>query len=421
MKTKVLFITFATFTAACSNHESIELEYTISDSQKNCVDYRSYEEALEIAEKSINMLNYTSGTTRSQSKKRIIDQSERIAYVNNNKTRSVSNTNDTLIYVFNFENNDGFALVSASKNTEALLAITDKGYCSPDEESEIQGFNTFIEAAKDYVYNASKAPILRKPSDPIVDTKDSVIYAYQEVGPYISVNWGQSLPEGEFCPNGLAGCANTALAQIISYYNYPTMINITYPNADVSAQNLNWSALKTHATGHPRTSCDDQSTHDAIGRLLRQLGKYTNSSYDSNSTGTSLDNLEPALDSLGYSHGTLRLYKSIVARIALDGHHLIFMGGFANQGGHGWALDGYNTVSATIYHMGRTITSGWFIMNTTHETKYYLHFNWGWYGDCNGYFLEGIYDTTQAYSYDNPTNVHNYNLNQNVQMVEIYH
>ena len=30
----------------------------------------------------------------------------------------------------------------------------------------------------------------------------------------------------------------------------------------------------------------------------------------------------------------------------------------------------------------------------------YYHVNWGWYGDSNGYFEAGVFDTQQAYEYD---------------------
>lgn len=423
MKTKLLLLTFAAFIAACSNQDQLDADSAISNSQENKDAFRNYEEALLIAEASINMFDNNSVPTRNHNKSRKIKRSERKAYTNDIKTRAISADKDTLIYIFNFENNEGFALVSASKNTEALLAITDKGYCNPEEKSKIEGFDDFIQMAKIYVLNATKTPILRIYDDPIVETKDSITYAYQEVGPYISVNWGQTLPEGEFCPNGVAGCGNTALAQIMSYYNYPTSISITFPGAGVTTQSLNWTAMKAHSTGHPRNSCSDQTTHDAIGRLLRQLGTLNNSVYDMTDslTSTQTSNLSSTINTLGYSQGNWRSYKSIVARNSLDDSELFYMVGTGSGGGHAWVLDGYRTVIATIRHMGRTATSGWFIIDVTTETNYYLHFNWGWYGDCNGYFLEGIYNTTQAYLYDNSTNVHNYNFSSGVEMKCIYH
>lgn len=409
MKTKIILIIIAAFLVGCSNQDSIELENTIADMQDNNNDILSYEEALSIAESSISMLDHNSASTRSHEKSRKINCSEKKAYTNNIKTRADSDDNDTLIYVFNFEDNDGFALVSASRNTEALLAITDKGHCNPDEKSEIQGFELFVEMAKNYVSNAKKTPILRKPQDPIVEIRDSITSICHEIGPFVSVNWGQTLPEGESCPNGISGCANTAMAQIMSYYNYPTSINLTYLHPD-SVLYLDWSAMKAHSTGHNRNSCVDQTTHDAISKLLRQLGALNNSTYYSNVTNTDEDNVPYTFTILGYPNSGWETYSRSEVHYGLNNHKLYYMCGYSIGGGHGWVFDGGDIVNSTIYHYGRTATSGWFLMNISHETDYYLHFNWGWYGDCNGYFLEGIFDTTQAYSYDHPTNVHNYDF-----------
>ena len=80
-------------------------------------------------------------------------------------TRSgeASSDNDTLLYVFNFENNEGFALVSASKNTEGLMAIVEQGYCDPDTPSEIEGFEMFKDMAKEYHLEGRQEPQASSP------------------------------------------------------------------------------------------------------------------------------------------------------------------------------------------------------------------------------------------------------------------
>lgn len=414
----LLFVA-ASFMVACSNQDSVDSEISISDAQENNKEIRTYAEALSIAESSLSMLDKQSVSTRNVTKSRTINSSERKAYTKNVITRGNSIEEDTLIYVFNFEDNDGFALVSASKNTEALLAITDNGNCNPEEKSGNKGFEEFVEMAKEYVANAMKAPILRKPSNPVIETKDSIVYAYRGIEPYLRVNWGQMYPEGEFCKYGIAGCGNTAMAQIMSYFSYPTSINLTYAGADIDTQNLNWPAMRAHATGHTRSSCDDPTTHDAIGRLLRQLGKLNNSHYFFDATTADQQCIPLTFETLGFTCDNWSDYKGLVVRHGLDNHSLFYMIGFSPTGGHAWVLDGYNSVYSTIYHLARTTTSGWFTSDITYETTNYLHFNWGWYGDCNGFFLEGIYDTTQAYSFDNPTNTHNFNLKSNVQVLQV--
>ena len=144
MKTKLFsFISIAVIMASCTLDPVENYDNQAVSTQKNAT-IRSYVEALEIAQNSISLLD-GAAKTRGTVNNRIIDLSEKKVFKLDALTRTESNVNDTLIYVFNFENNEGFALVSASKATEGLLAITEEGYCNPDETSGIDGFDLFLE------------------------------------------------------------------------------------------------------------------------------------------------------------------------------------------------------------------------------------------------------------------------------------
>lgn len=431
MKAKLLsLLSIAVFFTACSNQDSNNPESLSTMRNNSECNIRSYEEALAIAQASIPMLENSSSLTRSVGTHRKIDLNDRKVFKLDAeaKTRTNSNINDTLIYVFNFEDNAGFALVSASKNTNGLLAITEQGYCDPDTPSEIEGFEMFKTMAKDYVLNAS-AP-LRTPSGPIVETKDSITYSFSTVGPYVTVRWGQSHPEGEYCSNGICGCTNTAMAQIMSYYNYPSSIDLTYSGADVSTQNLDWTSMKAHSTGHTLSNCGTQDTHKAIGRFLRQLGKMNHSTYYTNPPSTSTSSttyVKPTFETLGYTCGNWADYLSLIVRNQLNNAHLyVVIGRRLKEDnttvGHCWMLDGYKTITITIQKMARTATSGWFFTGEViTENNYYLHFNWGWYGNCSGYFAEGVYDTSQALIYDTGTHNVSYNYNISNKFLNVYH
>ena len=46
-----------------------------------------------------------------------------------------------------------------------------------------------------------------------------------------------------------------------------------------------------------------------------------------------------------------------------------------------------------------------------------LHINWGWNGNCNGYFTFGTYNTADSESYDTGTNTANYNFIYPIRML----
>lgn len=433
MKKKVLLILSVLMSlglfSSCSSSDddastaSKVLESLPAMSSNSGSEIRSYEEALAIAQASIPMLEQSSSTTRSVGTQRKIDINDKKVFKLNSKTRNALNINDTLIYVFNFEDNAGFALVSASKNTDGLLAITEQGYCDPDTPSEIEGLEMFKVMAKEYVRRTS-IEIPRGPNDPIIETRDSITYSYSTVGPYVNVRWGQLHPEGEYCPNGKSGCANTAMAQIMSYYNYPTSINLTYSGADISVQSLDWLSMKSHNTGHNLSSCSTPEPHKAIGRMMRQIGELSCSSYNTNpqTTSTNSQNILQAFSSLGYNTcDDWCPFAGFFARAQLNIAHLLLVGGQSTGSGHAWVLDGYKTVTKTIREMARTATSGWFFTgHVSVENDYFMHYNWGWYGDSNGYFAEGVYNTAQAQYYDAVTTDSLLNFSEAVQFIYVY-
>ena len=241
---KYLLIVAVIFGVASCSERSTDDDLAYLDRQEKQGTIRSVDEALQIAETSINMLE-SSSTTRSALGRQIAVDKTRV-YKLKEKTRTEEN--DTLLYVVNFENNEGFAVIAAPRSVEPLLAITESGYYDPEELTDIEGFNEFMEMAKRYVMERYNANELRSLD---LYYKDEIITLEDPVGPYVTVKWGQTQPEGYYCSNGYSGCTNTAIAQIMTHYEYPTSISLTYPGADISTQSLNWTQMRLHQTQHP--------------------------------------------------------------------------------------------------------------------------------------------------------------------------
>ena len=369
---------------------------------------RSYEEAQEIAQNAVSLLDSESDT-RSSVHQRKIAQEGKIVYKLDAKTRSNGIANDTLIYVFNFENNDGFALVSASRATEGLLAVTEKGHCNPEEQSGIEGFDLFIEMAKDYVANANIRSL--EPIDSLMSISVEYEYTHNIVGPYVNVRWGQTHTEGEFCPNNICGCASTAMAQVMSYYEYPGSMTITYPESDQTFQVFDWPAMKNHLTHHYLAACfsDNVDVHKSIGRLCRQLGFISNSEYHTDGTGTwtYTSDLKSTMNYYGYNtYGWYDFDNSYACQV-LDNENVIIMyGNHQGTNGHFWVFDGYD--AATYYIYTYTYVEGGSERELTRVSGPHSvllnHLNWGWYGVNNGYFLSNVFDPSQVQFPDTNSN-----------------
>lgn len=411
----LVFILVATFASCSEEMDSVEYpEFTSSH-------LRSYSEAIEIAQRGISMLEGNSGTRSENGTRRKIDMNG-FKCVTSKPTRS--GDVDTLLYVVNFEDNQGYAIVSARRDVEGLLAVTESGTYDPLHKSENEGLNMFMDLASGYEFG---------PLIPIPGPEPTVVYHY--CGPYITVRWGQRWPEGYFCLNGKSGCTITAMAQILSYFAYPTGIDLTYPDADLTYQALDWNSIKKHVYGTSAINCDNHinsicsasnDSHMTLARLCRQLGKLAHTYYDNQGNPSNWgsytydDDARDALVELGYIVNDSLTYSGQEIRHDLNNHHLILMcgGDSINNGNnneyidHSWVIDGY-CHKEILMPMG---IDGELIQT---EQYYYNHINWGWNGLDNGYFLDGVWDVSQYESLDSLSTHQQYNFHKNLRYMNV--
>ena len=406
---KLLYIATAIILASCSN-DSMDFEQQDIRQQKQLSKTRTVTEAIDIANAAASQFF---GTTRSAGKVVDIDN---IEVVTSPTTRSNGEGNDTLLYIVNYTDNNGFAVVSASRNTEGLLAVTEQGNYDPAVESKNGGFEMFMDMAEEYVSNAIIEIPEPELQDPIIypikefkETRDTITDI--EVAPKLEVKWGQSGEEGKFATNHRTGCVNTATAQIMSYFCYPSQITLTYLGDNARNIYLIWDEIKYHKGPHQLGCSATTNAHDAIAYLHKELGYRNNSRYfiDHPTYGTTTITLEDStkypFESLGYTTSDFIDFYQYDLNIAslLNENKLIFMMGSttANGTGHAWVIDGGKKLVIADRFWTRAIGAIWEIESETiTETEYYHH-NWGWYGDCNGYFNKNVLATNGAFDYDN--------------------
>ncbi|MBQ8224968.1 MAG: C10 family peptidase [Bacteroides sp.] len=422
MKKLFFCATLVTLTfVACSNEEDWSIEM---NSQKVVQSKtRSIEEAAQIAQNAIGML--TDAETRSIGD-RCIDFGN-VKFVTTASTRN--GEKDTLLYVFNYTNNNGFAVVSANKTTEPLLAVTEQGTYDSTTANENNGFNLFMDMAEQYVSTTSTElePIPDDGTEDFMQIKivsDTVNEV--KVAPKLCVQWGQTGYEGAFAPNGIAGCGNVAATQVMSYYCHPTQLNITFSGAPTSLLTLDWNAIKLHPIEHSNLICfATDEAHTAIGLLHREIGELNYSTYNTNSTSTYISNVRNTFIQLGYTTSSITNYSNENFYSQLSNNKLLYMGGSATVGGHAWVVDGCHKFTVNqVEWIKENSNSKWEVSEVYDPVNVeYLHINWGWDGSCNGYFYVGVFSTDRAISYDNrDTFVNNnvaYDFDTNLRYFEI--
>ncbi len=406
MKKIVCLIVSVLLLTACEK-ESIKTVLDSGRDRTQNAETRSYEEALSIASSSLSFFPNTRGDVN-----KIIDESNSFVIKNDKKTRSTASLPDTLFYVFNFTGKNGFAVVSALSTTEGLIAVTEEGdYQSSLKENP--AFSFMMELAKEY--------LTRGNFNPVIEPIDTTLI--QSDGPRISVAWGQNYPEGNLFYNGISGCTNTAIAQILTYYMYPSSI-VYSENGTNENVSLQWSEIKKHKRTY-NNSCYDctanSSAHTAISKLVRQIGLWnlSNDTTNTNSTSTSTYNQFISINNLGYNYTSYISYTSGASVTQLNNNRLLLMNGSAmsngNQG-HSWVVDGYKQLRV-LYLDNNGLEPVYYT-----ETYTYNHINWGWNGKANGYFLDGVFSITNELEYDYNLSFNgSYNFKYNLNYSAIYH
>lgn len=305
---------------------------------------------------------------------------------------------DTLMYIVNFKNDAGFAVVGADKRTEPIFAIIDHGNYDINtlETEENEGFITFLNLAiateLEDIKGSQKNNLSRATSNGwnIVS----------KINPIIKTKWSQggvNNPNsfGKYCPNKVTGCTVTATAQILSHFQ--TIGRIQWSNNGTSGSAiLNWSRIMADCErtgGYLSPSTTPQSI-DEIAHLCRYLGVAFNANYkidkkhpEKNSTGVGEDKPIDWFNKWGGLKAT-KLAKYDENRIisAIQSGNPVYGRGNSGKrkflgirvswkGGHAWIYDGY------IY------------ATKDNNPQKLIHCNWGWGGSCNGFYLSKVFNT----------------------------
>lgn len=333
---------------------------------------------------------------------------------------------DTVLYAVNFENEDGFALVAAKNDVEPLLALIDEGSFDSEENMKNYDFQSIL--YKTLLYASRPSPALASYTTPTPTLQPGyydTIMPKTRREPLVKVKWGQSWPEGMFCPNKIAGCGPVAALQILSAMELPQSITYTFPEKDISTENIDWSELKKHVKSGPWENfcvvfndCSlSKNGHRSLGRIARQIGYDANANYLQNGTETVSNSVTDVITRLtgknvwrqGNSALTLYNYmydlgsSNIVAYVRGDDCSE------ESAGGHAWVADGVWQVGLIIYFWGEGAVVDpsqppTMVRTQVQDCSRYLHFNWGYNGNCNGYFLVNVFEMDKGYEYDERVN-----------------
>ena len=310
----------------------------------------------------------------------------------------INSDNESVIYAFDFENY-GFILIAADDAIEPVLGYSfDNHYTSENQSQGFKGvlweYGTHITYLRTNKIEAS--PEISQQWNELASFKPSVFTpkdGSKDIEPLLTVTWDQSWPYNYYCPirttqpnsNGqaLVGCVATAMSQIMLYWRYPhqgtgSHTYYCYPfgsqTANFGATTYDWDAMQDNIS----------QINLAAGIIGYHAGVSVDMDYNSpGGSGAFSEDVAYALKTyFNYSNSVmwqqrfnpLSTWEGIL-QDQLEDNCPVYYSGQSPDGGHAFVVDGY------------------------HESDGKYHFNFGWGGSGNGWFLitdAGGFTTYQA-------------------------
>ena len=355
--TKFACVMIAVFAASCqrdsvaeqhdisNNNEAQELSYSISE-----------EEALKNLEKELT--NLYEETTRSKELR--VRKIEPInSSLLNVHTRSTEIPADDLLYIVEFEDDNGSAILGADRRVESVFAILDKGVISAEDFSNaVNGnnqdkINTYLAGliANEAIEQVSTNRAALLP--PLIEdlkygyfVYDTLVNESREC--YLRTKWKQREPFNDLCYNEdgekcVAGCVTIAGAQAL-LHAYPDPRYITLEDEIFDKELLNMKRYGVTVPANMQASVDHE-----VARYVYKFATLTNTDLQPNSSAgyltyvASLFNELEGFESAEYCNICDTTFTKVVRdQLYIDGLPTIMHGvATGHIWGHAWAIDAY--------------------------------------------------------------------------------
>ena len=266
------------------------------------------------------------------------------------------------IYVFS--SGEGFAVLPADDVAPALLGYSESGVFVEENPA----LKWWMEQYAAQIRAASGAPqhqmmrVSRDPIEPMVKTHWNQGDPYDQLTPVIS---------GRHAPTG---CVATCMAQMMRYYSWPEKgvgthsynMNGETLSFDFAGTTFDWANMTYYYT-----SSSTEAEKQAVATLMYAAGVSVDMQYTASESGAvSRDMGKALIEYFNYDKGLwmpqrdyygIAEWEEMIYSELAAGRPVPY-GGTGSAGGHQFICDGYSADG-------------------------YFHFNWGWGGLSDGYFL----------------------------------
>ena len=298
-------------------------------------------------------------------------------------------------YVFNVGEGQGFVIAGADDRIPAVLGYSSNGKFDPQNMPE--NMKAWLESYDDQMAYLNEHPEAAAPQKTV---------SGGSIAPLLQSEWDQGNPYNLLCPedggqHSVTGCAATAMAQVMYFWQWPKQTAAEIPgykssekgfvmSAIPAGKSIDWDNMLPKYTGS-----ETDAQKQAVAELMLLCGTAVQMDYSANSSAASTSYVADAwVNYLDYDAATIYENRSSYRLAAwnqkvydeLAAGRPVLYAGQSSGGGHAFVIDGYGGDD-------------------------YFHVNWGWGGGSNNYFLLSILDpgsnsgigassSTDGYSYD---------------------
>ena len=290
-----------------------------------------------------------------------------------------TNQDDTLLFVFGYPG-AGFLLISGDDRAMPVPAMSFESSYNP--ESKNLSFSSWLNyllhelraaSAEDYIADASAVLAWKQ-----LMSGQTIVSRSQDIPALLLTRWDQGMYYNALCPEDpdgpggrvYAGCVATMMAQVINHHKFPLTgigqkgysSSYGYLSVNFANSNYDYHNMPVQLTSH----------NQAVAKLIYDCGVAVSMNYSPNGSGAYMNNARDAMvQNFGYSALTALEAKNSYQPndwidkllIELSAGRPVMYAGYPSSGsGHAFVLDGY-------------------------QQGDFFHFNWGWSGSYDGYFL----------------------------------
>ena len=276
------------------------------------------------------------------------------------------NARNEQVYAFNAQGG-GYVIVAGDDRIDNVLAYSLNGKIDASTiPAAMQSMLTSYAEQIDYMQSHGLSPH-KSPTHPAI-------------APLMKTTWGQGMPYSAFTPSNFpTGCAATSMSQVMYYHKWPQDSTNEYvtPRNKVHLDKVlfDWDNM---LLSYEENGQYTEAQIAAVARLMQVAGASVDMKYSEDLSGTYSRLLMPALiNCFGYDKGiryvfrddnTIDQWDEMMYNELANNRPIIYNANTSWGSGHSFVCHGYDG-----------------------NGKYYI--NWGWDGECDGYFLLSILDS----------------------------